>query len=94
MRFTTGAVRQSQEGIVIRIFRCSDYVEAHLLAGLLREHGIETFLQGALLQGGLGELPAMGHLALRVDEDDQVAARKLIDAYERGELKTDEDQGE
>ncbi|WP_293859575.1 DUF2007 domain-containing protein [Steroidobacter sp.] len=79
---------------MIRIFRCSDYVEAHLLAGLLREHGIETFLQGALLQGGLGELPAMGHLALMVDEDDQVAARKLIDAYERGELKIDEDQGE
>lgn len=79
---------------MIRIFRCSDYVEAHLLAGLLREHGIETFLQGALLQGGLGELPAMGHLALMVDEADQVAARNLIDAYERGELKIEEEPGE
>lgn len=77
---------------MVLVFRCSDYVEAHLLAGLFREHGIDTFLQGALLQGGLGELPAMGHLALMVDESDQVAAKRLIDAYERGELEIDEDQ--
>lgn len=75
---------------MIRIFRCNDYIEAHLVEGLLKEHGIETFLQGALLQGGLGELPAMGHLAILVDEADQAAARKIIDAYERGELKIDD----
>ena len=73
------------------IFRGSDYVEAHLLAGLLREHGIEVFLQGALLQGGLGELPALGHLTLMVDEQDLYPAKRLIAAYERGELKIDDE---
>ncbi|WP_116813384.1 DUF2007 domain-containing protein [Steroidobacter cummioxidans] len=77
---------------MIRVFRCSDYIEAHLVEGLLRERGIETFLQGALLQGGLGELPALGHLAILVDEADESAARRIIDAYERGELKIDEQQ--
>ena len=72
------------------IFRCSDYIEAHLLAGLLRQQGIDVFLQGALLQGGLGELPAMGHLAILVDDADRSAAKRIIAAYERGELKLDE----
>lgn len=78
---------------MVRIFRCSDYIEAHLVEGLLRERGIETFLQGAMLQGGLGELPALGHLAILVDESDASAAKRIIDAYERGELKIDEEQG-
>lgn len=75
---------------MIRVFRCSDYIEAHLVEGLLRERGIETFLQGAMLQGGLGELPALGHLAILVHESDQSAAKRIIGAYERGELQLDE----
>lgn len=74
------------------IYRGSDYIEAHLLAGLLRQQGIEVFLQGAMLQGGLGELPALGHLTLMVDEADRDAAKHLIARYERGELELDEDQ--
>ncbi len=74
------------------IFRGSDYIEAHLLTGLLRQHGIDPFLQGALLQGGLGELPALGHLVILVDESDRDAAKSLIAAYERGELQMDEEQ--
>lgn len=77
---------------VTPIFRGSDYIEAHLLAGLLRQHGIGVFLQGALLQGGLGELPAVGHLALMVDDSDITAAKQIIAAYERGELQIDEEQ--
>jgi hypothetical protein len=76
---------------VISVFRCSDYIEAQLLAGLLRERGIDVFLQGAHLQGGLGELPALGHLSLMVEDSDQTAAARIIAAYERGELKIDED---
>lgn len=73
------------------IFRGSDYIEAHLLTGLLKERGIDAFLQGALLQGGLGELPALGHLVILVDEADRSAAKHLIAAYERGELQIDDE---
>lgn len=77
---------------VIPIFRGSDYIEAHLLTGLLRQHGIDAFLQGAMLQGGVGDLPALGHLTIMVDDDDREAAKRLLAAYERGELEIDDDQ--
>jgi hypothetical protein len=73
------------------VFRGSDYVQAQLVTGLLRHAGIEVFLQGALLQGALGDLPATGHLRIFVDESDRVAAEEIIAAYERGELLIDED---
>jgi hypothetical protein len=76
---------------MISVFRGSDYIEAQLLTGLLRQAGIDVFLQGALLQGGLGELPAMGHLSLLVDEQDRKAAEILIAAYECGELAIDDE---
>jgi hypothetical protein len=76
---------------VISVFRGSDYIEAQLITGLLRQAGIEVFLQGAYLQGGLGDLPATGHLAIFVDESDRTAAERIIQAYERGELSIDED---
>jgi hypothetical protein len=79
---------------VTSVFRCSDYIEAQLLAGLLREHGIGVFLQGALLQGGLGELPAMGHLSILVEDSDRSAAERLLAAYERGDLRIQEEDGE
>ncbi len=71
-------------------FRCNDYIEAHLVSGLLQEQGIDTYVQGAMLQGVLGEVPAMGHLAVLVEDDDLNAARLIIEAYERGELQIDE----
>jgi hypothetical protein len=79
---------------VTPIFRGSDYIEAHLIAGLLRQRGIEVFLQGALLQGGLGELPALGHLVIMVDESDRDAAKNIIAAYERGDLQLDEEHSD
>jgi hypothetical protein len=79
---------------MLSVFRSSDYIEAQLLAGLLRDVGIDVFVQGALLQGGLGELPAMGHLSLLIDEQDLSAAQLLIAAYERGELAIDEEDGD
>jgi len=76
---------------VISVFRGSDYIEAQLIAGLLRHAGIHVFVQGALLQGAIGDLPPMGHLSILVDESDQTAAARLVAAYERGELTLDEE---
>jgi len=79
---------------MISVFRSSDYIEAQLLTGLLKEHRINVFLQGALMHGGIGELPAMGHLRIMVDEQDESAARRIIEMYERGELAIDDDEME
>jgi hypothetical protein len=77
---------------MVPVFRCSDYLQAQLLAGLLRQHGIDAYLQGAYLQGGVGELPAIGQLVIMVDEDDRSAAERILGAYERGELAIREDE--
>lgn len=79
---------------MISVYRSSDYIEAQLLAGLLREHGIEVFLQGALMHGGIGELPAMGHMSIMVEDQDQIAAKRIIETYERGDLAIGEEDVE
>jgi hypothetical protein len=76
---------------VISVFRGSDYIQAQLVTGLLQHAGIQVYLQGALLQGALGDLPATGHLSIMVDESDRTAAERIIAEYERGELSIDED---
>jgi uncharacterized protein YdbL (DUF1318 family) len=77
---------------LISVFRGSDYIQAQLLSGLLQQHGIAVFLQGAGLQGAMGELPATGHLSIMVDEQDQAAAQSLLEAYERGEMAIGDDE--
>jgi len=75
---------------MVSVFRGNNYIEAQLLTGLLQQHGINAFLQGAALQGGLGELPAVGYLSIMVDKANMDDAQALLAAYEQGELSLDE----
>ncbi|MFB0990382.1 MAG: DUF2007 domain-containing protein, partial [Porticoccaceae bacterium] len=72
------------------IYRGSDYFEAQLLRDLIEQDGLQVFLQGAALQGGLGELAAIGHLSIMVNDLDQSRARDIILAYERGDFALEE----
>ncbi len=68
-----------------RIYNASDLVEAHLLAQLLREAGIECHVFNENLQGGVGEIPfthAYPEIWV-VDEAEAARARALIQEYER-----------
>ena len=75
---------------MISIYRGSDYFEAQLLRDLIEHDGLQVFLQGAALQGGLGELAAIGHLSIMVNDLDQSRARDIILAYERGDFALEE----
>jgi hypothetical protein len=75
---------------MISIYRGSDYFEAQLLRDLIEQDGLQVFLQGAALQGGLGELAAIGHLSIMVNDVDQSRARDIILAYERGDFALEE----
>ena len=75
---------------MISIYRGSDYFEAQLLRDLIEQEGLQVFLQGAALQGGLGELAAIGHLSIMVNDLDQSRARDIILAYERGDFALEE----
>jgi hypothetical protein len=75
---------------MISVYRGSDYFEAQLLKGLMEQQGLQVFLQGAALQGGMGDLPALGHLSITVNDADQQRAEEIIAAYEAGDYSLDD----
>lgn len=75
---------------MISVYRGSDYFEAQLLKGLMEQQGLQVFLQGAALQGGMGDLPALGHLSITVNDADQQWAEEIIAAYEAGDYSLDD----
>jgi hypothetical protein len=76
---------------MIEVYRGSDYFEAQLLKGLMEQDGLQVFLHGAPLQGGLGEVPALGHLSITVNDADAGLAGEIILAYERGDYSLEDD---
>ncbi|WP_341232244.1 DUF2007 domain-containing protein [uncultured Methylophaga sp.] len=75
------------------IFRGSNILEAHIVAGLLDAHGIESHVAGHYLQGAVGDLPASDFAHVMVNNDDVEAAEKLILDYEAGKFANGENDG-
>lgn len=76
------------------IFRGSNILEAHIVAGLLDNHGIETYVGGHYLQGAVGDLPASDFAHVFVNDDDVAAAEKLITDYDAGKFSSTDDYSE
>ena len=66
-----------------RIHEPADLMEAQMLISMLRSEGIDVYLQGEDLVGGMGELPALGLLGLMVEDEDAQHARELISSYQQ-----------
>ncbi|MEX2150016.1 MAG: DUF2007 domain-containing protein [Steroidobacteraceae bacterium] len=64
------------------VFEPSNALEGHMLQDLLKQRGITSRLDGAQLQGGVGELPAAGFVRLVVDDEDYESARVVVDEWE------------
>jgi hypothetical protein len=60
----------------------SNALEGHMLQDLLRQRGIDSRLDGAHLQSGVGELPAIGLIRLLVDDSDYDAARAVVEEWD------------
>ena len=67
---------------MVIVYTAKDIIEAQLVAGLLESRGIETYVGGQYLQGGVGELAAMDFAKISVDDADMAKARMIIDEYE------------
>ena len=74
---------------MIKVYNAKDITEAHIVKGMLAANGINAYVNGHYLQGGIGELAAMDFASVHVDESDVQAARELIDDYERAEVSED-----
>jgi len=69
----------------VRVYRAANSVEAHLIRGILEQHGISVRILGDGLSSGIGELPMdVVQVEVQVPPGFSVLARQLIDEYERG----------
>jgi Putative prokaryotic signal transducing protein len=66
-----------------QVYSPANAAEAHMLAHLLGQNGIEAHIHGEALQGAAGELPAGNLLQLLVPDDDYDRARALIRDWEK-----------
>jgi hypothetical protein len=71
---------------MIKVYDAMDILEANIVKGLLMQYDIDVHVGGFYLQGGVGELPAMGNTALWIDEDDESRAKSIIEKYKNNTL--------
>lgn len=76
---------------MIEVYRSGDYVEGQLLKGLMEQEGLQVYLNGTALQGGLGEVPVMGHISISVNEVDLKRAQEIVEAFERGDFALEDE---
>jgi Putative prokaryotic signal transducing protein len=67
-----------------RIYNASDIIDANIVKGLLEQCGIEVYISGFYLQGGIGEIPVSGNNGIWVADHQVAAARELVRQYEKG----------
>lgn len=64
------------------VYEAANAVEAHMLADLLKQEGLQAHVRGEHLQGAAGGLPVAGLVRLDVDEASHDRARALIAQWE------------
>lgn len=69
------------------VYEAASAIEAHMLVDLLKQEGIEAQVQGAALQGAVGEIPAVGLVRVVVDEPDHGAARAVVERWEATQVE-------
>ena len=76
------------------IYRASDILEAHIVAGMLNAEGIEAEVAGFYQQGAVGELaPQDFARVMLADERDTERAERIIANYESREPEPVADEG-
>jgi hypothetical protein len=70
---------------VIKIYNAGDIIEAHIVRGLLEAEGIEAYVGGHYLQGGVGELATQDFATIHVIDEHADRAKQIIRDYERNQ---------
>lgn len=63
-------------------YQASDIIQAHLIKNMLEQAGINSFIHGESLQGGIGDLQAFGFIQIMVNEQDYDEAKAIIADWE------------
>lgn len=64
------------------IYEAQNSVEAHMILDLLEQAGLSARIDGEYLQGGVGELQAMGLVRVMVDEEDYLEAKQIVQEWD------------
>lgn len=70
---------------MVNVYSASNSIEANIVKGMLEANGIQTFIAGEFLQGGIGELAALDYIQVSVNNEDVEKAKKIIHNYETGQ---------
>lgn len=74
----------------VRVYRAANGTEAHLIKGMLEQHGIMVRIFGDGLSSGIGELPVdVMQVEIQVKRGYRKLARQLILEYESRARETD-----
>ena len=65
------------------IYNARDIIEAHIVSGMLNAEGIDTYVGGLYLQGGVGDLAASDFANVQVADEDIKIALPLIRQYSK-----------
>ncbi|MGA9666779.1 MAG: DUF2007 domain-containing protein [Gallionella sp.] len=64
------------------VFEASTGLDAHMILNLLQTYGIPGRIEGEYLQGGVGELQAIGLVRVLVSEQDYNRPKEIVDEWE------------
>ena len=67
---------------MITVYNASNSIEAHLIKNLLEQQEIPAYVFGDYLQGGVGEIPAIGLVTVNVADSDYPKAKEIVDAWD------------
>lgn len=64
------------------LYEAGNVLEAQMILNMLEVEGLRGQIDGAYLQGGMGELPAAGLIRVMVEEEDYPRAKELVRAWD------------
>ena len=67
---------------MIVVYNAANSIEAYLIKNLLEQQEISAYVFGDYLQGGVGEIPAIGLVTVNVSDSDYAKAKEIVDAWD------------
>ena len=67
---------------MMTVYHASNSIEAYLIKNLLEQQEIAAYVFGDYLQGGVGEIPAIGLVTVNVSDSDYTRAKEIVDEWD------------
>ena len=71
------------------VYHASNSIEAYLIKNLLEQQEIAAYVFGDYLQGGVGEIPAIGLVTVNVSDSDYIRAKEIVDEWDASVIVED-----